>query len=123
MERGDRIQTGTLKVSESVLATIVKCATLEINGVESLAQSAPNISNIKSLINKNTQKGAIRIRLIGDVVEISIRVIVKSGFKVISIAEEIQSSVKSAVQTMTKIAVARVNVQIAGVIFEELKID
>ena len=123
MERSERIQTGTLKVSESVLATIVKCATLEIDGVENLAQSAPNISNIKSLINKNTQKGAIRIRLVGDVVEISVRVIVKNGFKVISIAEEIQSNVKSAVQTMTKIAVARVNVQIAGVVFEDLKKD
>lgn len=124
MERGERVQTGTLKVSESVLATIVKCAALEVEGVESLAHSSPrNISSVKALLNKNTQKGSIRIRLVGDVVEIAVRIIVKHGHNVVSIAEEIQNNVKSSVQTMTGIAVAVVNVQIAGVVFEDLKND
>lgn len=122
MERGERMQTGTLKVSESVLATIVKCAALEVEGVESLAHSsAKNISTIKALLNKNTQKGAIRIRLAGDVVEIAVRVIVDYGHNVVTIAEEIQNNVKSSVQTMTGIAVAVVDVQIAGVVFEDPK--
>ena len=116
MERGERAQTGTLKVSESVIATIVRLATLEIEGVESLTNSNTAIKNV---LNKSNQNSAIRIRLVGDVVEISIRVIVKFGHKIVSVAEQIQNNVKSSVQTMTGVAVARVNVQIAGVVFED----
>ncbi len=118
MERGERIQTGTLKVSESVIATIVRLATLEVEGVESLASSATSIKNV---LTKSNQSSAIRIRLVGDVVEIGIRVIVKYGHKVVNIAEQIQNNVKKSVQTMTGVAVARVNVQIAGVVFDDSK--
>jgi uncharacterized alkaline shock family protein YloU len=118
MERSEKIQTGTLKVSESVIATIVRLATLEIEGVDSLASSN---ASIKGLISKTNQTGAIRIKLVGDVVEISLRVIVKYGHKIVNVAEQIQNSVKSSVQTMTGVAVARVNVQIAGVVFEDTK--
>ncbi len=118
MERSEKMQTGTLKVSESVIATIVRLATLEVNGVDSLSSSN---ASIKSFLSKTNQSGAIRIRLAGDVVEINVRVVVKYGHKVVTLAEQIQSNVKSSVQSMTGVAVARVNVQIAGVVFEDIK--
>lgn len=118
MERSERIQTGTLKVSESVIATIVRLATLEINGVDSLSSSN---ASIKGFLSKTNQAGAIRIRLAGDIVEINVRVVVKYGHKVVALAEQIQNNVKSSVQSMTGVAVARVNVQIAGVVFEDNK--
>ena len=40
------------------------------------------------------------------------------GNKVTVVAEEIQNNVKSSVQTMTGVAVARVNVTIAGIVFD-----
>lgn len=118
MERGERVQSGTLKVSEDVIATIVKLAALEIDGVESFASS--NVP-IKNVLKKSTQTSAIRIRLVGDVVEISVRIIVKYGHKVVNVSEQVQNNIKSSVQTMTGVAVARVNVQIAGVVFDEVK--
>jgi len=116
MDSGEKIQTGTLKVSENVIATIARLATTEVKGVEGLANAN---TNFKHIILKHNENNAIKIRLAGDVVEISISVLVKFGHKVVAIAEQIQNNVKSSVQSMTGVAVARVNVNIAGVIFED----
>ncbi len=115
MERSENFQTGTLKVSENVIFTIAKNATLEIKGVDSLAPVAPILKNA---FIKSEKNNAIKIRLTGDVVEISISINVKMGNKVTVVAEEIQNNVKSSVQTMTGVAVARVNVTIAGIVFD-----
>lgn len=117
MERGEKIYTGTLKVSENVIATIARLATTEVVGVEGLVNSS---SSLKHVILKQTENDAIKIRLTGDVVEISINVLVKFGHKVVAIAEQIQNNVKSSVQSMTGVTVARVNVYIAGVVFEDV---
>lgn len=116
MERGERTQSGTLKVSETVIATITRLAAAEVKGVEGI--DIPN-AKIKNVFIKRTENDAIKIRLTGDVVEISLGVIVKFGFNVVSIAEQIQGNVKSSVQSMTGVTVARVNVYIAGVVFDE----
>ncbi len=116
MERGSKVQAGTLKVSENVLATITRLAATEVPGVDGLTNAN---AGYKRMILKQTENDAIKIRLTGDVVEISLGVVVKFGHKVVSIAEQIQNNVKSSVQSMTGVTVARVNVYIAGVVFED----
>lgn len=118
MERGETMQAGTLKVSEDVIATIARLATIEINGVDGLNNAN---ASFKQVFLKPTENGAIKIRLTGDVVEISVNVTVKAGSKVVSVAEQIQNNIKSSVQSMTGVTVARVNVLIAGIVFEESK--
>lgn len=118
MERIDKAQTGILKVSEDVISTIVKLATLEVDGVDSLACANCNYKGILGKINKSS---IINIKLVGDVVEISVGIIVKAGHKVVKLAEEVQNNIKSNVQTMTGITVARVNVNIHGIAFDDMK--
>ncbi len=117
MELNNRVQSGTLKVSEDVIVTITKLAILEIDGVKSLASSSLSLTSIFS--KKDTQGNLVKVKLMGDVVEISVGVIVEYGYKVVRIAEQIQNSVKSSVQTMTGVTVAKVNVRIAGVVLED----
>lgn len=116
MEQGEKIQSGTLKVSEDVIATITRLAVSEIKGVDALE---PPGANFKKVFIKQSENDAIKIRLTGDVVEISLGVTVKFGYNVVAVAEQIQETVKSSVQSMTGVTVARVNVFIAGVAFEE----
>jgi len=116
MDNREKQNTGTLRVSENVIATIARIATNEIIGVEGLANAN---AGFKKVILKQTENDAIKVRLTGDVVEISISVLVKFGNKVVAIAEQIQNNVKSSVQSMTGVTVARVNVYIAGVVFAD----
>ncbi len=62
--------------------------------------------------------GNIRIGLVDDVLSVS-SIILCRGAKAVSVAEEIQDKVKSAVQNMLGLTVAKVNVTICGVDLSE----
>lgn len=103
---------GSLKISHDVIASIAKFATMDIDGVEAVA--AGNIG-VKGLITKTNYIKPIKIELSEDVVNVEISVIVKNGVKIPDIASAIQHSVKNEIQSMTGLAVAKVDVIIAGV--------
>ncbi|MBC8569602.1 Asp23/Gls24 family envelope stress response protein [Zongyangia hominis] len=113
-QRPNKEAIGSLKISEDVLATIAKFAATEVEGVASLA---PFVAPIKGF---HPAKGkAIRIELNDDIAVIDLNVNLKFGAKVPQVAEQIQSGVKESVQNMTGITVSKVNVTVAGIVFEE----
>ncbi len=54
-----------------------------------------------------------------DVAVISLHINVKSGVNIPKVSENVQRAVKEAVQNMTGIVVSRVNIVIAGIVFDE----
>ena len=113
----DEIHTaasGNLKISEDVISTVTKLTVKEVKGVHSLALSP---ANLKDALLKVDANRPIRISLNGDVAQIDISVNLRYGFKIREVAEEIQTSVKDAVQNMTGIVVSKVNLHITGVSF------
>lgn len=107
---------GNLKISRDVIATITRYATLEIEGVASLASFTTNIKGW--LLKKQTAKSIV-IDLNDDFAVIDVHVNIKAGVNIPAVAEKIQVAVKEAVQNMTGIAVSRVNINIAGIVFDE----
>lgn len=108
--------TGSLKISQDVLATIANFASEEIDGVVSLANTyAP----IKSLLKRVSIGRPIQISLNDDVAVIDISVNLKYGANIPQVAEALQKTVKDAVQNMTGITVSKVNVHVAGIVFPQ----
>jgi uncharacterized alkaline shock family protein YloU len=117
MQSHDQNQAaGNLKISREVIATIARYAALEIEGVDSLASFA---TNLKGWLLKKQSAKPIDIDLSDDVAVIELHVNIKAGVNIPETAEKIQSAVKEAVQNMTGIAVSRVNINIAGIVFAE----
>ena len=117
MQSHDQNQAaGNLKISREVIATIARYAALEIEGVDSLASFA---TNLKGWLLKKQSAKPIGIDLSDDVAVIELHVNIKAGVNIPETAEKIQSAVKEAVQNMTGIAVSRVNINIAGIVFVE----
>ena len=110
-----RPTTGSLRISQDVIATIANYTTLEIEGVASLAPFTSNITT--GWILKNRTSKPIVVDLTDEVANIHIHVNLQYGAKIPEVAANIQRAVKEAVQNMTGIAVAKVNVYIAGVVF------
>lgn len=106
---------GSLKISEDVIAAIVRNAVNDTDGVYSIL---PSRKTIKDFFVKREDFGAMSISLNDDVVEISLKIVITGGSKAITVAENVQTNVKSAVQSMTGIAVSRVNVIVADIVFE-----
>ena len=99
-----------LKISEDVIITVARLAALDVKGVACLAGEINKMSKLRN-------NGPVAVDMIEDVAAITLKIKVKNGVKVMTVAQEVQTAVKDNVQTMTGIAVARVNVIVNGVVF------
>ena len=126
MEREKRETVGNLKISQDVVATVAKFAAREIEGVASMA-NCPAAVNLKKFLVRSQQVKAtnksINIEMNDDVAIIDVYVNLKYGAKIPVVSENIQKSVKSAVQSMTGIVVAKVNVFVVGISFDEAAVQ
>lgn len=101
----------SLNISEEVVAAIVQNATREIDGVFSLSPL-----NSKSGIFGSASKGkSIKISLSAEAAQIDLAIVIKLNYKIKDVCETVQTTIKEAVQSMTGIAVSKVNVFVAGI--------
>ena len=106
---------GNLKISLDVIATIAGHTVGEVEGVASLAVCPNRIG--KLFTRGPSPLSSVNIALNDDVATLDVYVNLKYGAKIPQLAESIQKNVKEAVQSMTSITVAEVNVHIAGIDF------
>ncbi|HIU69505.1 MAG: Asp23/Gls24 family envelope stress response protein [Clostridiales bacterium] len=117
MEIKSNTNLGELVISEDVLVSIAINAAKDVEGVSSLSTKP---LDVVETIRKGSLKLTSPVRIKDNIsdIEVSIYVNMKPGYKIVSVAEEIQTSVKDAIVTMTGKAVSKVNVIIAGIDFE-----
>ena len=114
MENKNRQPVGSLKISKDVISTIASVAALEIEGVDSLVAPAGKVGR---LFSRSGGRDVIYITLSDDFAEIDLSVNLKYGAKITEVCPAIQNNVKETVQTMTGMAVSKVNVTVAGIAF------
>lgn len=117
MEIKSNTNLGELVISEDVLVSIAINAAKDVEGVSSLSTKP---LDVVETIRKGSLKLTSPVRIKDNIsdIEVSIYVNMRPGHKIVSVAEEIQTSVKDAIVTMTGKAVSKVNVIIAGIDFE-----
>lgn len=116
MDVSAKSKRGTLKVSENVIISITKNATMEVDGVSEIANRPFNVLKLFSSKIDNSQ---IDVTMMDGVAKISMSIIVLKGYNVVSVCEEIQERVKSAVQSMTGVTVSKVNISVIDVNFSD----
>jgi len=104
---------GDIIIADEVIAVITGLAAMEIEGVASMAGDATK-ELISKLGIKMLSKG-VKVSLAGDVVTIDASLNLKYGFNIKSVSLKVQEKVKSAVETMTGLTVADVNIRVAGI--------
>lgn len=102
--------SGHVKISENVICSIARVAALDVDGVKAMA--APRIT----LFSKQVP---VSIQVVNDMVEITMRLVLKSGCRLTSVAEQVQKTVKENVQSMTGVIVSKVHVIAADIAFDE----
>lgn len=104
---------GAVRVADSVVAIIAGLAATEVEGVASMAG---NITNelVAKLGMKNLSKG-VRIDVLEDVVTVDLNLNIEYGYNILETSRTVQEKVKAAIENMTGLTVADVNVRIAGV--------
>lgn len=104
---------GEVKIADEVVAIIVALAATEVEGVASMAG---NITNdlIARLGMKNLSRG-VKVDVLEGIVTVSLALVLKYGYNIMDVSAKIQEKVKAAVENMTGLTVADVNIRIAGV--------
>ena len=106
-------ESGEIKVADEVVAIITGLAATEVEGVSSMAG---NITNeiVSRLGMKNLSKG-IQIEIADNEVVVDVALNIAYGYSIPEVSTKVQEKVKSAIETMTGLSVATINVRIASV--------
>ena len=108
---------GEVKIADEVVAIIAALAATEVDGVASMAG---NITNevIGKLGIKNLSKG-VKVDVLEGVVTVSLALNLKYDYNIMEVTAKVQEKVKNAVENMTGLEVADVNIKVAGVEMEK----
>ena len=113
-KQADRL--GEVRIADDVVAMIAGLAALEVDGVASMVGNTAN-ELLSKVGVKGVQKGA-RVELVDRTVSVEMAVNLKYGYNIPTVCGQIQEKVKSAIETMTGLTVADVNIRIAGVVMD-----
>ena len=104
---------GEVKIADEVVAIIAGLAAMEVDGVASMAGNATK-ELICKLGMKSLSKG-VRVDVLEGIVTVMMALNLKYGYNIKSTTAKVQEKVKAAIENMTGLEVADVNIRIAGV--------
>ena len=104
---------GEIIVANEVIAVITGLAAMEVEGVASMAGNTTR-ELISKIGIKSLSKG-VKVDVIEDVVTVDAALNLKYGYNVKDVSVKVQEKVKVAIENMTGLQVADVNVCVAGI--------
>ena len=111
------LQTGMIRISDDVVATIAGLAALETPGIAAMSGGISE-GLAKRLSGKNVQKG-VSVEVGQLEAAIDLRIIVHYGIPIQEVCRQLQLNVRESVENMTGLNVVEVNIKVEGVAFKE----
>lgn len=106
---GEETEDGTIRISDNVIAAVVRKYTLEVNGVIRFA-STSLVGGLAEMIGRRNQEGSVVVRLDGDAVNIAVTLVLRFGVKVPEVASLVQEVIRTRVEELTGKHVTSVDV-------------
>ena len=104
---------GEVKIADEVVAIIAGLAAMEVEGVSSMAGNATR-ELIAKLGMKSLSKG-VKVDVLDGIVTVTLAFNMSYGYSIKDITAKVQEKVKAAIENMTGLEVADVNIRVAGV--------
>ena len=112
-------QTGRIKIADNVAAAIANIAAQDVEGVIKVIGSST--SPISEMFGKRNLAKGVKVNMDEEGTNIELSLVILHGVNIVKVGEEVQKSVKEAVESMTGIAVKNVDITIADIVFEVKK--
>ncbi len=116
-EQKETEQKGVVHIADEVVASIAALAATEVEGVGALVAGAG--VDISELLGKKNLSKGVKIVIVDTNATIDIFLLVKYGFSVQTVAQKVQDSVSSTINSMTGLHTVAVNVHINGISFDK----
>ena len=110
---------GTVQIADEVVAIIAGLAATDVEGVVSMAG---NITNdiVGKLGMKNLSRG-VKVEVLEGVVSVRLALNIRYGYSIPETSQKVQEKVKAAIENMTGLEVADVNISITDVVLDQTK--
>jgi len=112
-------ESGSINISEEVIASIAALTTAEIEGVSGFTAGLGK--DIAELLGKKNITRGIRIEPREDGIVVEALITVHYGFAVVDVAKAVQEKVSAAIESTTGLKVLAVNVRVSGISFDKDK--
>ena len=106
---------GSVKIANDVVATIAGLAAVDVAGVAGM--SGGIVGGIAEMLGRKNFSKGVKVDVGEKEALVEAYIIVDYGVKISEVAQNVQKSVKNAVETMTGLEAKAVNVYVQGVVF------
>lgn len=107
---------GSVRISEDVIASIAAIAASETEGVGNLYSGIG--TNVAEFLGKKSLAKGVKVVFHGDLVEVEVSLLAEYGYNICEVSKNVQSAVRSSIQSMTGMRTSAVNINVGGVSFE-----
>lgn len=104
---------GEVKIADEVVAIIAGLASMEVEGVSSMTGNATR-ELVSKFGMKSLSKG-VKVDVLDGIVTVSLVLNLNYGYSIKDTTQRVQEKVKAAIENMTGLEVADVNIRVAGV--------
>ena len=104
---------GEVKIADEVVAIIAGLAATEVEGVSSMTGNATR-ELVSKLGMKSLSKG-VKVDVLDGIVTVSLVLNLNYGYSIKDTTQNVQEKVKAAIENITGLEVADVNIRVAGV--------
>ena len=104
---------GEVKIADEVVAIIAGLAAMEVEGVSSM--SGNTTREIIGKLGMKTLSKGVKVDVLEGIVTVSLALTLKYGYSLVSVSNKVQEKVKAAIENMTGLTVADVNIRVMGV--------
>lgn len=109
-------ENGAIHIAEEVVASIAALAAADVEGVAALSGGGMDIA--EWLGRKNLSRG-VKIALEDKRASVEIYLLVRYGYPVQTVARQVQTKVKDAIESMTGFAAGDIDVHVCGIAFDK----
>ena len=118
MERGtytlkEDDKLGAVQIADDVVAMIASLAATEVDGVSALVGNITNELMSKVGMKKLTK--GVKVEVLEGVVSLELAIMIEYGHNIPQTCQNVQTKVKTAIENMTGLKVADVNIRVAGI--------
>ena len=110
-------ELGNIRIADDVVKTIAAKAATDVEGVYKLAGG--DVDEVSKMLGKKRPTNGVKVE-VGEVeCSIEVYLVIKYGYKIPEVAEEVQKAVLEEVSNLTGLKVVEVNVYVQNVRMEE----
>lgn len=114
-EKQTKTDLGKIKIHYNAISSIAAIATMEVNGVLRL-HTTTLFGKVLKFFGKDPRGGAVSVDLKeNNEVDIGVSVVVEYGQDVPRVANNVQENIRQAIEKMTGLAPANIDVKVKGV--------